>query len=290
MGYNPDQPRDEGGKWTSGGSMSDKQKAEADAAVKEGYNKDRVYKPHELAAIMEHDPSIARAQRAVLARGDARNDPGVLDAQGNYTPEALAHHEKIISSFLSDAALPGPNEQPVATLLLGKPGAGKSTALDQPDVQAGLPKHSVLLNSDEIQPKIDAKYHPDLAPSYHGRAGDVLEHLMETTIAGGYHLTYDGTGKNPDKMVALAKQLTGAGYQVRLLHVRNEDSHNRAFARFKNGGRHVPAHVSMADYSGIDRSYDALKNSGHVHSWRMYDNTERGKGKLKLLDKGGGGS
>ena len=101
--YSSDQPRDEMGRFGSTG-------------LKE--QDDRI------RAVLERsdaNPRRIAAEATIAARGDCRNDPGVLDVNGRYTPDAHTENQRIASEFLNPNAK---SDMPEATFMLGKPGRG----------------------------------------------------------------------------------------------------------------------------------------------------------------------
>ena len=147
---------------------------------------------------------------------------------------ARVENERIADTFMNPKAKVGVNEQPVALLAIGKPGAGKTTSIKQ---MSGLPEFTSV-NADDVMPNLNG-YTPKLANAYHERAGDIAEHvLLPKAIAGRHNILFDATGKNSRKMENLAADLKSQGYKVGVLHVSvtTNTAMDRAYKRFKGGG------------------------------------------------------
>jgi predicted ABC-type ATPase len=236
----------------------------------------------ELLVHVDQDPRVIAAEKANAARGDARDDPGVRDAQGNYTPAAAAENRAIARSFLDSAALPPAGVSPSAVITIGKPGSGKTTLLESPSL-AHLPT-AVQINPDAIMEKIPG-HSNELGTAYHERAADIAKNdLIPIALAGGYNISIDVSGKNSQKMVTLAENLKGRGYTVSVVYAKTSDliAAQRVYSRFTNGGRYMPVALAAKDYKvGPQRSYAALKT--HVDSWSTYDTNTKAN---TLLDTG----
>lgn len=263
--FDPSQPRDSDGKWSSeGGSSESTPKTPA-----EQHAENQEVAINALLKSIYSDPEVMAAQAANTARGSHQDDAGVLNAKGEYTEETLKENDKIAETFLNPLAKVPEGQQPTAVIAIGKPGAGKSSMLAH--LKGELPP-TVMVNADDIMPHLPG-YQPLYAPAYHERAADIAEkHLVPAAINGHYNVTFDATGKNTDKMEKLAGNMKALGYKVVMLHGHASDftATDRAYNRFKLGGRFVPFHWIAKSYGkGIDKTYAALK--GKVDSWSKYD-------------------
>jgi predicted ABC-type ATPase len=276
-------PRDPGGEgggqWVKSGTAEVGQEEETP---------DEQRRIEELIARAEADPATIEAQRLNSLRGDARDDPGVRNPDGTYTAAGQAENERIARSFLSEDARAPIGTRPVATLLIGKPGAGKSTILKEPEVSRSIPT-SVLVNPDEIKDRIPGHL-PVYGHAYHERSTDIAQReLMPRVFAGRYNVIFDASGKNPRKMEDLARTLKKLGYEVNVIWADTSSlvAAERVYNRFKSGGRYMPVRVAARDYrSGPRQSYEILKHTNLVDNWRRYDTTSA----LTLVDRGRAGS
>ncbi|MGA8198409.1 MAG: hypothetical protein WB902_34160, partial [Acetobacteraceae bacterium] len=125
--YSPDQPRNEQGEFASGGGEGDVRKASS-------------LLTHEKTTVDEIIGKVpgAREQidaaRAKLAAGVPTNalpsQGGFRNADGSYTPERAAVHDRILAEMLPAeklaAAVPKAGEKPTLDILGGRGGSGKS--------------------------------------------------------------------------------------------------------------------------------------------------------------------
>jgi predicted ABC-type ATPase len=234
-----------------------------------------------LVRQMNSDPQIVAAIKANKDRGDHRGDPGVTHNR-EYTREALAENKKIAQSFLTPESVAPPGKKPVAVIMLGRPGSGKSTIAAQ---LKGFPP-TAQINSDLVMEHLPG-YKPQLSSSYHGRATNIAQHdLMPAALAGRHNVTFDTTGRDPGFAKDLGNMFVKHGYDVHVVHVqtRAEVAVQRGFDRFKEGGRFIPVQF-LADPGmgpGTRASYNALKKV--AKSWKQYENS--GDHNPKEIDSG----
>lgn len=257
--YSPEQPRDSHGRWGEGsGELS---AAERIQAVKD-----------KMAA----DPKVQEAERLLEARGDVRNDPGVLDKDGKYTEAAALENGRVASAFISPDSIPPAGTQPTAVIMVGRPGAGKSTLLG--NIGSDLPT-SVNINSDSIQERLQG-FQPQLAVAYHGRAADINKnYLTPAAVDGSHNITLDVVD-NRERTVAMVQDLHDKGYHVAVIHARVDEatSVERVYHRFAKpldagGGRYVPIRAVEGYGDRPQKAYDALK--GVADEWRTYDTSTK---------------
>jgi predicted ABC-type ATPase len=169
---------------------------------------------------------------------------------GQWTPERQALHEKILDEFFNEkavqAATPKEGEQPDFVMLGGRPGAGKTTALNSGVFPIDT-KNYVVINADEFQTHLPG-YKPHLAGLYTQEGQYLAEAAEKIARESGINIIYDATMKSTMPAVERAKALKKAGYKtsVFFVHVRPQISAKRALVqRFMNpkDGRYVPAKV-----------------------------------------------
>lgn len=193
------------------------------------------------------------------------------DAEGvviGYTESRKELHRKIIESMTKNAVCIG-QDQPIAVLMGGAPGSGKSTFLK---------KNAPFLTSDLIW-KIDAdevrsqlpEYKGWNAPATHEEARDIVDQLLTTYDESCKHdILYDGTMSNAKKYIPLIRKLKQQGYKVFIayMEVPKEISIQRALARYQNNngsateyGRYVPMHVIDDFFRTGAEGYENIKNA-----------------------------
>ena len=183
-----------------------------------------------------------------------------------YTEERKKLHKEIIDKLVGNALCTDQIE-PIAIIMGGAPGSGKSTFLKN---------NAPYLQSDKIW-KVDAdevrsmlpEYRGWNAPATHEEAKDVVNMLLDRYDTPCKHdLLYDGTMSNVKKYRPLIKRLKKLGYKVFLvfMNIPKEDSIKRALKRYqdnnaKNGefGRYVPISVIEDFYGTGDEAFQMLK-------------------------------
>lgn len=207
-----------------------------------------------------NDPMTKSAQEENDKLGDARHHYSAVDENGKYTPEADAFNREVAMQFLNKASFPAAGEKPEAFFMVGRPGAGKSTTLKAEGIGG---KHTVI-NADDIMEKLPG-FKPILAPAYHEWGADIAEkYLVPMALEMKLNVLLDVTGKTPSKLERWANDLKDKGYNIRAAfkQVDTKTSLERAYNRFKNGGRFVPfdyiANAFKTD--GPKQSYEMMKN------------------------------
>lgn len=216
---------------------------------------------------------------------------------GEYTPERKKLHEEIVKSMLNPKAAVPKGQRPAAVLLMGPPGAGKSTA-GQPVAKLIAPEFTIV-NSDDVKEKLP-EYQGWNAALVHEESADVAEgSLTQQAIEGNHNTMFDLTGNNGSKMAMMAEHLGKLGYDVHVVQVQIPayKSSFRAWQRFaKNAfskdqsqppGRFVPPDYAMKDVDGNpERTYEKLKNHPAVKSWVQIDNDVPHGSEPKVIDQG----
>lgn len=237
-----------------------------------------------VKALAAKDPRVAEAERLNREGGDSRDWPGV-QKDGRYTPEAHAENIGIAESFMNPEAKAREGEAPVAIILLGKPGAGKTTVVRS----MGNTTPTTIINSDDIKEKIPG-HKPNAAQVTHERSCDIARnYLAPAAIEARHNITFDMTN-NQERVLKMVAELKTKGYKIDVVHVHvdNATSAERVYGRFLHTGRYVPVQLALSYGDKPEKAYQALKTSGLVDRWRKYDNSEYGK-PPKLLDTGGKG-
>ena len=226
------------------------------------------------------DPVVIDAQQRNNEFGDVRERLGLIDKDGNYTVEGMMLKDRIADSFITQDTASVPWEAPVATIMLGRPGSGKSTTLNF--LSDPIPK-SVVINPDLVMESIP-EYIPSLAPSYHVLASDIVtQDLLPKAAMGRYNLVLDMTGKDPNKMERIVGSLKALEYKVNVVwaDAPGPVAVQRVYDRLLSQRRYVPMYVATQDYSGVSKSFESLKSS--VDNWSKYDTSGKAP---KLIQSG----
>jgi len=156
----------------------------------------------------------------------------------------------------------GRSGKPVAIVMMGGPGSGKSTMRSQLFSDAGY----VTVDNDAIKEKIPhywigvANSDSDAAKRVHGVAGDIVHELTRRATRQGYNVIIDGTGRHLDGMERTIKDLKKKGYEVRLMmpHTPVEEGKRRAANRAEQSGRWLNPSFLDGVYPDVAANFTAL--------------------------------
>ena len=272
--------------------------AAADEAIREPATDDEV--PALLAAIGQH-PYHQEVVRRLKLLGDLDQTDTAhrfKAADGAYTPERTRLHQAIVEQMLDPAAKAKTGRKPIAIVVVGLPGSGKTT------VVSPWPKRLDVVcaeaNPDDIQNQLP-EYQGWNADLVHVESRDVLEKiLIPQGIARRLNLLVDVTGRDPTRTLAIADELGRASYEIYLIHVQLPAGKAafRAWRRFRGGafkqnaadpdaGRFVsPQFIVTAFGSKPAETYAVLKKHPAVVHWQAV-NTSGGRGQPPKIEEEG---
>lgn len=282
--YDPDQPRDEGGRWsdTGGGGGGSSRLGPA-----------LHYEPVEVASAGE---LFLRTWDSAVTPGDIANAvPGFaakqLEAEaklaapgnhptqtqymrdGHYTPERIVVHDHILNNIFTDAkvekALPAAGEQPTLVVLGGRGGSGKSW-FSQSDRSPINASKFLYLNSDDIKEALP-EYKGWNAALVHEESTDILSRADNFARRSGLNVIFDATMRSPGTMARLINEYRAAGYKIEgyYMHTAPQVSAVRAASRFMKTGRYVPPKYVLESTTN-EKTFDGLR--GQLDRWEVYDN------------------
>ncbi len=135
----------------------------------------------------------------------------------------------------TDAGLEPPPDWEVARdrqalVVLGRPGAGKSSRLANPWARR---TRSAVVDADDIKP---------LVGGHHEVSSRLARRVVNLKLETGDNLVLPKIGADPDSIVALARRLERAGYAVDLVLVEAPaaEARRRTYQRAGEEGRAVP--------------------------------------------------
>jgi predicted ABC-type ATPase len=271
MNYDPDQPRDETGKWTSGGGGS--VKTEAGQQHIPGESASYIY-----GTLADH-----------------------RDAEGNWKPERAALHRKIIDDELAKGSPTG------ARILMmgGGTAAGKSSIVKQGFVDT---KDLVTSDSDAVKTKLPEYQElvkqgdPQAAAYVHEESSSVAKQLIKEGLSKNYGMIMDGTGDG--KYEGLEKKVAGwraAGAKevvAEYVTVPTEIALERARIRGEETGRFVAPDVLRSLHKGVSEILPRAVQNKIFDRVRLWDTNvpmgqspklvmEQNKGKTVIHDQAG---
>jgi len=254
--YNPDQPRDAGGRFTSGGG---------DGSAR--FNDTRT-----AGGSRSLNPKEAEDQK-----GGSGASHLISDGRGGvrFSPERAALHEKIIQERL--AGIPK-SDNPKFVMLGGGPASGKTTS----GVEKWEDPH-VKIDVDSIKAQLP-EYDPKNPAFVHEESSFIGKEIMARAFEGNQNILLDGTGNNT--VSAVAGKIDTArsyGYSVegRYLTVPTEQAVEQDAARSRSVGSEKVYEIHSAVsqvFPGIATKFDSVN---------LYDS--RIKGSPTLIATGGSG-
>lgn len=240
-----------------------------------------------VRALPGSDKHVADA-RAKLAQGVPTNAPvdkgGHKLANGKWTPERVALHQKIMADLLPPdkmiAATPKEGEKPQLHILGGRGGSGKSFFTSGKPGTIDTSKF-VVLNNDNVKEKLP-EWKGWNAALVHEESSEIGQAAERIAFSRKLNIVIDGTMKSSTSLEARIKDAKAAGYEVHghYMYTSPEKSAERALSRFVRGnerngqGRFVPPEYSLGSTTN-EASFD--KVSGLFKSWEVYDNNVDGR-------------
>jgi predicted ABC-type ATPase len=263
MGFDPNEPRDPIGRWTTsiGHAMLD--------------------------AASDRNKKI----REAIEQG--------IDSKTLYAgdPQREALQQKIVDKYLATGA---PSSELIAQFIGGAPANGKSALLasgvfqtppndvklNVDDVKLDLPDYNYLLNQKSIH----------AAGFVHEESSDIGKKIMNGAIKMKSNITVDAVFDNGyDNVYGKIKQLKDAGYAVKIDYVTLDSklSEQLADARAAKTGRHVNKEYQRQANNSIPNTFVRLAHSGAADELRLWDTNksnqprlvaEANKGNLTIYD------
>ena len=305
--YNPDQPRDEKGRWSGkggggGGGAKGKTKGKSSKGEKQSQTSSSIDEIEKEIERLNAEPKtkatiekMAKLQKEVAQAEGSENAPvthwslrdpkryiqkkDIVETFENPTPEHKAWKDSVIESELNPKAK---SDNPIAVILMGSPASGKTTT--------GRPFAEKILNGKETT-KID----PDSvkgkskgfegwnAGAFHEESALISEKIVfPRAVMDNHNLLIDITGKNSNKVADMAKTLKSVGYKIGIVHVDVDDkvALNRASQRFnKPNGRYVPYNYIKGSAQQARNTWNKLTSEGIADiGYSLDGNADRSKG------------
>jgi predicted ABC-type ATPase len=279
--FDPSEPRDEGGEWTSGGgSMKataahpqaqhvQQQQASALLASKvkamPKTQDERVSMAMQLAKEEGVDDAIAKVSAKVqqltptdapLSKGGFKND------DGTWASSRQALHQNILRDLFTDDAVrnatPAPGADPTLTVLGGRGGSGKSWLTSgQGPVDRSK---SIVIDADDFKRLLGSKGWD--ASAYHEESSYLAETAMKFAMDHHLNVVLDATMKTGSTAAKRLMQFSNAGYDLDgyYMFAPPETAVRRAYRRFKSGGetgRYVPGDVILSNTDN-EKNFDSV--------------------------------
>jgi predicted ABC-type ATPase len=283
--FDPNQPRDNSGRWTDSGAGAATATGGhgADVSIGEFYRKNdhEVTTEEVMGQLSERDRKEITDKLAVVANTQQTKDE--YSKGGVYTAERLKLHKEIIDEFLNEAeiarATPAAGEKPTFVLLGGRGGSGKS-AFTNGKINEFDAKKFIVMDNDKIKERLKPPYEGWNAGVVHEEASDLFDIIEGELIRRGVNVVHDATlkSKNVEKMMSHVKE---KGYDIEghYMYAPRELAAQRALKRYlgdgpNNRGRLVPISVILENRKN-EQNFDDLKP--YFKKWSAYDGRTDGR-------------
>lgn len=194
-----------------------------------------------------------------------------IQSDGTYRPDRRALHDEIIQETF-DGVRCVKRDKPVAILMGGSPGSGKTTFLQ--NNAAWLLRPSVFhIDADAIREKLP-EYKGWNAQATHLEARDIVERILSELGSERcrFDIIYDGTMARAERYHGLVRRLKNLGYEVFaiFMDIPYSEAKSRVLDRYREGGekgRYVDVSIidqffeKVGDKTRGQASLDALKPS-----------------------------
>jgi predicted kinase len=214
--------------------------------------------------------------------------------KGRWDAKRQTCHRLIIQSAVFGKRGAPVETKPIAVLLIGTPGSGK-TKSGMPYAR-NLGVDFVVINADDVKEQLP-EYEGWNAAALHEESSYVAEDLIYSrAVEGRHHIIFDLTGTNERKMLAMVDDLDELGYEIHVILVKIPDwmAAGRVWTRFSENplnrdqkskkGRFVPPDYV---YNVVDerpaKTYELLKQHDAVKTWICLS-TE--KSEVRVLESG----
>lgn len=309
--YDPNQPRDEKGRWAgSGGGIKSskasgrakqvsetsepKDNEDVDSMVKRLENEPKARKAisdmHKLRqqtadreGVSVEDSSVTRWSLRDPSRYKQSKD--IVQTIQNPTP----HHKEWINQMIKEGLNPNAkSENPVAVILMGSPASGKTTT--------GRPFANKILGGKEVTvidpDSIKAKSHGFQgwnAGAFHEESAIIAEKMIQPkAITERHNILIDITGQNSIKVAEMTKLLKAVNYTVGVVHVDVDDKTalSRASQRFnKPNGRWVPYSYIKGASEKASNTWNKLTKENLIDiGYKIDGNAPRSKGEAPVKE------
>ena len=269
--FDPDEPRDDAGRWTSGSSASSLYEKSA-----KGVPTAQELIDASGAGTQDKINDIERRLGESNATNALVSDGGYKQPNGEYTSERKELHARIIDSILNNAAVvaavPVKGAKPTVTLLGGRGGSGKSWLTGkQGPVDA---TKAIVINADDIQEHLPG-YEGWNAGHYHDEAGEIGDEVEKVARQLGVNIVLDATMRTKKTAAAKVIAYEKAGYKVEgyYMFASPQVAAQRSIGRFLRAGRYVPTDYILKSTSN-EKTFDDLKPA--FSKWGLYDNNAAG--------------
>lgn len=297
--FNPDQPRDDRGRWTSGGG-GDAGGGGADATG-------RMLGALDSSGLVGNDAFDAYSTGRLADTQAVHSSVNPQTGERTYSAERSALHEQIVDG--ARAGRPS-QEAPQALFTAGGPASGKSGlyggSAAAPPVGAGLaerqkmagPADAVVVDPDAVKAQLP-EYHGMIAAgradaasaANHEESSDVAKQIQSAAVEQRQNVVVDGIGDSGGSKFAdkiMAAQAAGYDVTVRYAVLSVDNAIERATLRGQSSGRQLTPEMVTAAHESVARAFvRSIQNGVPGAKVEVYDNTA---GLTPIATRDGAGS
>lgn len=262
--YDPNQERDESGRWGSGGGSSKSDPVSA-PTQKVDYSNEKI-----LSSNVEK-----------LVKGDDDFDTQKLytdPKSGEYTKERQEFHKDTIKKYINENG--GSTKLGTSYFLGGAPATGKSSILNSGDVV--LPKGILVIDSDHLKQKFIPEYDKMVkdgvvksASKVHEESSMLSKQIVATCAKNGYDIVNDGVGDGSYESVekkVLEQRQAGKRVVANYVTTSVNTSLQREKLRAEKSGRKVPETYVRNMHSEISKLVPKMAEKKLFDELKLYDN------------------
>jgi hypothetical protein len=218
-------------------------------------------------------PDVQEASAAFVAASERDSLAAFRSADGSWDPERAREHERIVADLLRRGAPAPPGAKPIAVLVIGLPGCGKSSFL----VPAAKSRFNVAFT--EVNPDLVKEHLPGYegwnADYFHRESSFVAKRLLfPLALDARHNLLFDEVGGDAEVLGRRVDLLLDEGYEVHVVCGRIPASVSvwRAVKRFREKGRWVPPEVILDGMEqAVLRTYETLREKTAIRSLVTFD-------------------
>ena len=271
--YNPDQPRDDRGRFGSGGSSTQPANDGSSHGLKEG----------DKGAGVSHKDFAG--EHLVNDGEHSLTDHLVADGRGGWKLDSATQQRLNERIAACTNGVPR-SSNPTFTMLGGGPAAGKSTVTNDP--KFGVPNtdpskgevRAVLVNADEEKvanpayQKMVAEGDPKAAGYTHEESSYFAKQIQAAGIANHQDIVLDGTGNSKvESVMGKINAARDAGYTVNGVYVTcpTDEAVSRAVARGEATGRNVEESIIRGTHAAVSSIVPSVASS--FDTFKLIDTT-----------------
>ena len=223
---------------------------------------------------LERHPDLVDQEAILNAPDVMKVKKEIAELEGGVklnTPERAKFRDQAFMAMMA-AASPKQNRQ--AYIVIGPPGAGKSTAITRPILERTGARSIDFDDARSFFPENNGGRHSLLVEE---EALLVARRAFESSINSGDDIVIQQVGDSISAMDELVNSLDAKGYDIHILFsdVELTEAARRAVGRFREEGRFVDPSYILSIGDRINETYSVFKNDPRIRSYEQYDNNGR---------------